>query len=221
MNAENFLARFFGVFIQRRTYLNLLYLALAFPLGLFYFIFLVVGLSVGLSLIIIWVGLLILPVVFAGWWAFAAFERQMAIGLLNVKIPPMTRAEPPKAKWSDKAAAYLTNPVTWKSLAYLFLKFPLGTFSFVVLVTLAALTGTFLAAPVIYPFIEPQVWFTWNSVWQIDTLNEALVAFFIGVGLLFVSLHTFNGLAWVSGQLARLMLGDFRPPLPAADARET
>ena len=54
------LARFFGVVARRESWLNLLYLALAFPLGLFYFIFLIVCLSVGISLVIIWVGIFIL-----------------------------------------------------------------------------------------------------------------------------------------------------------------
>jgi hypothetical protein len=37
----NILVKFFGVAARSQTYLNLLYLFLAFPLGLAYFIFLV------------------------------------------------------------------------------------------------------------------------------------------------------------------------------------
>ena len=37
------LGRYFGVIVRGQTYLNLVYLALAFPLGLFYFVFLVTG----------------------------------------------------------------------------------------------------------------------------------------------------------------------------------
>lgn len=39
------LARFLAAPLEARSYTNLLYLALAFPLGLSYFIFLAVGLS--------------------------------------------------------------------------------------------------------------------------------------------------------------------------------
>src|SRR5512142_3250624 len=85
------LSKFFGVVIRGQTYLNALYLLLAFPLGLFYFVFLVTGLSVGIGTVIIWVGLLILALVFAGWYAMLAFEREMAIGMLRENIPPMSR----------------------------------------------------------------------------------------------------------------------------------
>ena len=43
MPASQFLAKFFGVAIRGQTYLNLIYLSLSFPLGLVYFIVLVVG----------------------------------------------------------------------------------------------------------------------------------------------------------------------------------
>ncbi|HEY5574673.1 MAG TPA: sensor domain-containing protein [Anaerolineales bacterium] len=221
----DYLRRFFGVIARSSTYLNLLYLLLAFPLGLFYFIFLIVGFSLGFSLLIILVGIFILLIVFAGWIAFGAFERQLAIWLLREEIPPMT---PPRLR--DRPAestiswngfiAYLANPATWTSLVYLFAKFPLGIISFVALVVAAALTGVFLTAPLTYSIVQPQVWFTWNSVWVIDTLGDALLAFLIGIPLLFISLHVLNGLAWVSGKFARVMLGtagalEERPASPA------
>src|SRR5512133_2745838 len=80
---------FFNVALRGQTYLNMLYLLLSFPLGLFYFIFLVVGLSLGFPLMIIWVGLFILLGVFAAWYALIAFERWIGITLLRVEIPPM------------------------------------------------------------------------------------------------------------------------------------
>ena len=74
----------FGVIARLQTWKNMAYLALAFPLGLFYFVFLVVGLALGVGLVIIWVGLPILAVVVLAWWAFAGFERLQAEHLLGV-----------------------------------------------------------------------------------------------------------------------------------------
>lgn len=222
----DYVRRFFGVIARSSTYLNLLYLLLAFPLGLFYFVFLIVGFSLGLSLLIILVGIFILLIVFAGWIAFAAFERQLAIWLLREEIHPLTPARlrdgaaESTVSW-DGFIAYLSNPATWTSLVYLFARFPLGIISFVALVTATALTGAFLTAPLTYTVVQPQVWFTWNSVWVIDTLGDALLAFLIGIPLLFTSLHVLNGVAWVSGKFARVMLGTAgaiqeRPVPPAA-----
>ena len=109
--STNPLAKFFGVFLDGQSYLNALYVLLAFPLGLFYIIFLVVGLSLGISLLILWVGILILLVVLGGWWAFAAFERQMAIWMLREDIPPMLRpGGQPQGIWAQ-LVGYLTNQI--------------------------------------------------------------------------------------------------------------
>ncbi len=209
---ENFFKRFFGVIIRGQTYLNLLYALLAFPLGLFYFIFLVTGLSVGIGLIIIWVGLLILGLVMAAWWLFILFERQLATGLLRVELDPVetpnTRAA--ATTWK-KLGAYLSNPVTWKGLLYLILKFPLGLAIFIALTVAASLTAYFLTAPLTYQFLHPEIWFWSDTLWQIDTLSDAMIAFVIGVPLLFLTLHLVNGIAWVSGWVVKALLGNPQP----------
>lgn len=218
----NSLAIFFGVAVRGQTYLNALYLFLAFPLGLFYFIFLVTGLSLGVSLVIVWVGIFLLLIVFAIWYALLIFERQMAISMLHEDIPPITREnDAGKTNW-QKLKSALANPVTWKGLLYLLAKFPIGIISFVVLVTLLTLSFTLLAAPLYYQWVHPQVSVDFgytlsnsisNSIWAVDTLTEALLASFAGLLLFFISLHIFNALAWVSGKFARVMLGDFRHPM--------
>lgn len=216
----NALKKFFGVLVRPQTYLNMLYLMLAFPLGLCYFIFLVVGISVGLPMIILWVGLLILAIVFAVWYGLIVFERKMAIVLLNENIPPIMRQDlSGKTTW-QKFKAVLGNPVTWKGLLYLLAKFPLGILSFVMLITLASISAALLAAPFYYQTVQPVMNITIDGlhslpVWRIDTLNEALVACLAGGMLTLISMHIFNGLAWVSGKFARIMLGNFSTPAAA------
>ncbi|HSS78752.1 MAG TPA: sensor domain-containing protein, partial [Thermoanaerobaculia bacterium] len=130
------LAYFFMAPFRWRTYANLLYLLLAFPLGLIYFVFLTVGLTLGYGLTVIWVGIPILALVFAGSWGMSALERRLAIGLLGAEVPPM--APPPTASangfW-QRVKAFLANPVTWKGMAFLLLKLPLGIVSFTAVVT--------------------------------------------------------------------------------------
>lgn len=205
----NILSKFFGVIANSQTYLNYIYLFLAFPLGLIYFIFLVVGLSIGLATLILWVGLLVLLIVIGGWWLLAGFERVMAISLLRVDIPPMTTPRTDKAQTSlEKLGAFLSNPVTWKGLVYLLAKFPLGIVSFVVLVTFTAVTLVMISAPFTYQFIQPEVWLWGGDVWRIDTMGEAVTGAIAGFFLIFISLHIFNGLAWISGKFAQIMLGN-------------
>lgn len=218
------LKKFFGVAVQGQTYLNLLYLFLAFPLGLFYFIFLVTGLSLGVSLVIVWIGLFLLAVVFAVWYSLIVFERQMAIWLLGEEIPPISRQDLRGLSLWQQFKAAVANPVTWKGLAYLLAKLPLGIVSFTFLVTFAALSVSLLAAPFYYQLVHPQVDLTWtgplsNSIWVVDTLGEALLASLAGVFVSLVSMHILNALAWISGKFARVMLGNAaapaQPPAPA------
>lgn len=206
---ENVFKRFFGVIARGQTYLNLLHVLLAFPLGLFYFVFLVTGLSVGIGTIIVWVGLVILALVMAAWWLFILFERQLAVGLLRVEMDPLETPNTREAQTTwKKIGAYLGNPVTWKGLLYLFLKFPLGLAIFIVSTVAISLTAYFITAPLTYQFINPEVWFTFNTFWRIDTLSDAMIALVIGAVLLFVTLHLVNGMAWISGWLAKVLLGN-------------
>lgn len=221
------ITRFFGVVTQGQTYLNALYLLLAFPLGLAYFVFLTTGISLGLGMIILWVGLLILAAIFAAWYGLAAFERWLAMTMLREDIPPMVRQDlSDKTLW-QKFVITFKNPVTWKGLAYLVAKFPLGIITFTVVVTLAAVSISLIAMPFYYQYVHYDITIE-NSLfqpWLVDTLPEAVGVSIIGILIGLVSLHIFNGLAWISGKFARVMLGNFTdaqalPPTPVAPAVE-
>lgn len=205
-NPNQFLEKYFKIIASGQAYLNTLYLLLAFPLGIFYFTFLVTGLATAIPLIIIWVGLILLPLVMGAWWLLAAFERQLAIHLLKEEIPPMSpRTKSGEDIWA-RLKDFLLNPVTWKSLVYLFLKFPLGIFGFVVVVTLTSLTLVLLSAPLTYQLFEMQVIASPTLSWQINTLNNAVIATLVGILLWPASLWAFHGLAWINAKFAKLML---------------
>ena len=218
----NLLVRFFTAPIEVRTYTNALYLALSFPMGLFYFIFLTVGLTTGFALTIIWVGLPILALVFASSFGMAALERRLAIHLLGAKVPPMApqRTGAPENVWK-MVQEFLSNPVTWKGMGFLFLKLPLGVFTFALTVALASLSLGMLAAPVLYQWSDLFVGF-----WIVDTLGEALLVSAFGVVTMLVSLNVFNVVAIAWREVAEAMLGSERfaipaistlPPAPASD----
>lgn len=219
MNTENqekhlnLWMRFFTAPIEVRTYTNLFYLALAFPLGMFYFIFLLTGLALGFSLTIIWVGLPILAVVLAASWGMAALERRLAILLLGAEVPPMTPAATaePQGIW-QRVQEFLGNPVTWKGLGFLFLKFPLGILSFVLTLVLLVVPAAFLFAPVAWGFdgVYYEIPF-----WNVDTFGETLILAALGLMGLLVSLNILNGLGRVWRELAEVMLGSRRFEVPA------
>jgi hypothetical protein len=196
------LKRFFAVVIRGRSYLNALYLLLAFPLGMLYFVLLITGFSLAVGLWVLWVGIFLMALVVALWWGLAVFERKMAIWLLGEDIPPMHRPDVPRGSFLEKVKAHFGNPVTWKSLGYLVAKFPLGVITFTIAITLISLAAGLVAAPFVYQAGEMHLGFT-----EVDTLWKALLC--SGAGLIFfvLGLHAMNILATVSGRFARLMLG--------------
>jgi hypothetical protein len=209
----NLVMRFFMAPIEVRTYTNLFYLALTFPLGLFYFIFLLTGLAVGFGLTIIWVGLPILAIVFASCWGMAALERRLAILLLGAEVPPMAppATGQPRDVWTA-VKEFLANPVTWKGLSFLFMKLPLGMLSFVLTLASLVIPTAFVFAP-----------FAWGidgvyydiPFWNVDTFGETLILSALGFMGLLVSLNVLNLLGRVWRELAEVMLGSRRFEAPA------
>ena len=102
--------------------------------------------------------------------------------------------------------AHLSDRLTWTGMLYLFLKFPVGVASFVIVVTLASLTASLLGAPFYY-WVGDGIDF---DIWQVDELWEALIFMLAGVPSLFISLHLFNATAYVSGRIARVMQAKFQ-----------
>ena len=200
---------FFKVVINGQAYLNLVYLLAAFPLGVFYFVFLVTGLSLGVSLSILWVGIPLLLMVGVGWWMLARFERLISIHWLKEEVPSITVPHNPVEGIWPTFKSYITNPVTWKSPLYLFLKFPLGVATFTILIILVSLTLAFLTLPLTYQVLDFQIggFFSVDQIlWQVDGLGEALVGTLIGLILWPATLQLINGMTWVHAKFARVML---------------
>jgi hypothetical protein len=202
-NSPNSLLKLFNVFTYPQTYLNLVYLFLAFPLGLTYFIILITGISLGIGLLILWVGFLILVAVLALSWAFTIFERQLAINLLRIHIPQKPSTSVPGETVLHQLKRLATNSQTWKGMLYLFLKFPLGTITFTVAVTLLAVSFSLILAPVIYQFVPINFFYV-----QVNNFSLALLMMVIGIFALPLSLHALNYVAELWGKVSEIFLGE-------------
>jgi two-component system phosphate regulon sensor histidine kinase PhoR len=197
------------VVLDTQSYRNMFYLLLSFPLGLCYFVVLVTGIALGVGTLIIWIGVPLLILLMMAWWYIAVFERSMAARLLRVTVAPLGDAAPASLSWWQTLPARLSNKMTWKTLAYLLLKFPFGLITFILIVTLSALSIALTVVSLV--------------IWMITVPFVALILALRGISplgrplrnyLLFAALgpgmptvHVLNGLAYLSGQWAHLMLG--------------
>ena len=210
---DSAIVRFFGVVRRPETWLGILFNWLAFPLGLFYFVFLVTGLSLGVGLVVVWVGIPILLVVAGAWWLFGAFERVQARYLLRADVPPAPREwEKAEGIWG-KLKAHFGSSATWKDLVYLLAKLPLGIVSTTLLVTAAAMVFWFVAMPFFSLFDVPII----NNTW-VPPLWFGLVCLPLGILVFFVALHVINGWSWVCARWAEVMFCGPRAGLPAQPA---
>lgn len=205
---------FLGVVTWRQTYLNILYLLLGFPLGLAYFIFYVLGGALGAGLFILLVGaaILLLLILAAQW--LGAFERLLAVHVLNMPIIPGHTAWRDGESLGRYLKAAFRNRTTWTGLVYLLAKFPLGLASWLVVVVGALVTVALLGAPLMDVFGGAITFGSWHP----ETWGELLLLSLIGLVLLPLVLHLFNGLAWLWGRFTRLMLGGPSPAKPRPSA---
>ena len=210
---------FFGVIADPQSYLNIVYLLLGLPLGIAYFVFLVTGISVGFGLLVIWVGVPVLALVLVGSWAMCRFERLLVNALLKEDLPAVSRED--RSRQSEggsqrlgaeerlfigawrRLKSHLSDRLTWTGMFYLLLRFPMGIATFVIAVVLISVTGSLLGAPAYY-WVDDGIDF---GIWQVDELWEAIILTLIGIPAVFVALHLMNGTAFLSGWLARVMLG--------------
>lgn len=214
----------FGVPFRLQTYKNLAYLALQFPLGIAYFVTLVVLFTTGLALSLLGVGLVLVLATLLGVTAVATVEAWLADTLLSVSVT----GRPVGVDLDDGVLSFvrdlLLDPGTYVSLGFLLAKFGVGLGVFTVLTFLVSITVSLLAAPFVYDLpgsygfvvhetvtFAPEIRFVqdlWSvtfspvvqlSSWNVDTLNEALIVAAVGVVVLVVAMHVVNALAWALG----------------------
>jgi Putative sensor len=180
-----------------RSWTALTHHLLGLPLGIVYFTWLVTGLSVGLGLIITLVGIPILTLVMASVRPLLAGERALSNALLGTDIPPAPIA-PHGEGWLGRLKAYWTDSATWRGIAYLLARFPVGTFTFSVAVAAYSSALYLIAAPLLAPLDELQL-----GIWEPDTVLEGVALVPLGAILLLAAAWISEGMAAMSGALAR------------------
>jgi Putative sensor len=180
-----------------RGYTALTHHLLGLPLGIVYFTWLVTGLSLGLGLAITLVGIPILTLVLASVRPLLAGERAMSNALLGTQIPSAPLA-PRGEGWLGRLKAYWTDSATWRGMAYLLVRFPVGTFTFTVAVTAYATALYLLAAPIVAPFDAIEL-----GIWEPDTVLEGLALVPLGAALLLAAGWISEAMAAMSRALAR------------------
>lgn len=193
-----------SAYSDRRTYGSLAYSLLGLPIGVFGFVVVVTGFSLGLGLIVTLLGIpvLVATLVFAR--AMAMMERRLAWSLIGAAKP---RRSPP-ASASDgifwqRLRELVTGRDAWREVAFVVLRLPLGILGFTIAVTIVGMMfGGFIHPIVTAAGFEDQI-----GTWVIDTIPESLV--YLPFSLLFLLVGPRILLGWgeASGRIATWFLG--------------
>ncbi|MVO99938.1 sensor domain-containing protein [Paenibacillus lutrae] len=153
---------------------NFWFLLLTFGTGFFYFCFYMVSLTFGLSLSFTLIGIPLLKNIMRTTQTFTQYERIQTKLYTDISIesyPGKALAE--GSVWLQ-AKEELLDPVNWKAIQWLMLKFLLGLVCFLGAFVLYISPLIMIAAPLLLHFVDMYI------VVPIDTLFKSLVVMVIG-----------------------------------------
>ena len=145
---RSLLARFFGVVADPHTYGALFYMLLSLATGIFFFTWVVTGLSLSLGLLILIIGIPLTVLFFGSVRGLALLEGRLVEALLGERMPRRPRYTDRSRTWLQRIGDMFTDGRTWLTLLYFVLMLPLGVIYFTLAVTLLSLSLSLIWAPV-------------------------------------------------------------------------
>ncbi len=201
------LARFFGVALEPRTYGSLFYMLLSLATGIFFFTWVITGLSLSLGLMILIIGIPLTVLFFGSVRGLSLLEGRLVEVLLGERMPRRPRYADRSRSWLQRIGDMFTDGRTWLTMLYFVLMLPLGILYFSVAVTLLSTSLAFIWAPVASLlalngaggiYIDSELLLL--PLWAMPMLA------IVGVVLLFCTLHLARGVGYLHGQMAKHLL---------------
>jgi len=198
------LQRFFSVMIDPRAYSALLFNLLGLITGIGYFTWAATGTALSLGLSVLIFGLPFALLFLATLRALALAEGRLVESMLGVRMPRRPELGAPARGIWERIRHWLSDGRTWSTLAYLFLKLPLGILSFTVFTVLICLSAGLMATPVVQALGFPVAIFgSYELYWPLWALWMPVAT---GALLLVTTLHLARLAGAGQGRLAKVML---------------
>ena len=200
---RSLLARFFGVAVDPHTYGALFYMLLSLATGVFFFSWVITGLSLSFGLMILIIGIPVTVLFFGSVRGLALLEGRLVEVLLGERMPRRPTYTDRSRGWLQRIGDMFTDSRTWLTMLYFVLMLPLGIAYFTVTVTLLATSIGLIWAPVGVLF-DTYGAIYWDGE-QLSFLHTVLMMLG-GVLLLFLTLHLARGVGKVHGLVAKHLL---------------
>jgi len=201
------LGRFFGVAADPRTYGALFYSVLALATGIFYFTWVVTGISLSAGLAVLIIGIPFAILFLGSVRVLSLVEGRIVEAMLGERMPrrPLYAARD-RGVW-EAIKEMFVDPRTWSTLLYMLAMLPLGIVYFTLTVTLLSVALSCIAAPLLLGFGAFDNW--WIDNYDVGMMLypwQLPIVFVGGVILLFATLHMVRGIGRMHGQLAKHLL---------------
>jgi len=201
---ESALGRFFGVVADPRTYASMFYMVLALATGIFYFTWVVTGVSMSFGLAVLIIGIPFVILYFGSVRVLSLVEGRIVEVMLGERMPRRPLYSERGKPLLERIKDMFTDPRTWSTQLYFLLMLPLGIVYFVFVVAGLSVSLSLIATPVL-------LLLGYADVVQMDGINlhpqwAWPIALVVGTVLLFAVLHGVRAIGRLHGQLAKHLL---------------
>jgi len=182
-------AKFFGVVADRRAWGAFLYFLVSGLTGCIFGMWALLGTAVSLFTLILIIGLPVTGLFLLSIRGIALIEGRIVEELLGLRMPRKPLFVQKGLSWNEKFKALITESHTWKALAYMVMRFPMGMIYFVGTAAMFALSLKCFLYPLWYwglgrPLITlSQSQQIYPPVWSVPLISAA------GIILLPLILH--------------------------------
>ncbi len=206
--------RFFGVAADARAYAALFYMLLSLATGVFYFAWVVTGLSLSIGLSVLIIGVIVPVVFFGSVRVLALVEGRIVEVMLGERMPRRPIYANREQPLLRRIGAMFTDPRSWSTLLYMLLMLPLGVGYFSVAVTGISVSLALIFGSIAQGLMEVGVLAGPMGIYFDGNLQDAILpawyalplVFIVGVLMLFTLLHLARGVARLQGALAKHLL---------------
>jgi uncharacterized membrane protein len=212
--AHSALGKFFGVFLDPRTYTALFLMLLGLPRGIIYFVLAVAGLSLsaGFSVLIIGVPFFLLFMAICRVVSLA--EGRLIEAMTGVRMPRRPVYQGKALGFWARIGEMLKDRRTWTTIAYLILMLPIGIANFVIAIAGLSVSLSLTALPIVGLLAQHglfgmggvEVFSTAQPEWVFNTMFGVPLLGLAGVLLLTSLMHLARGLGRLQAMFAKSML---------------
>jgi len=200
------LGRFFGVAAEPRTYSALFYMVLALATGIFYFTWVVAGVSMTAGFGVLVIGIPFAILYFGSVRMLSLMEGRIVEVMLGERMPRRPLYTGREKPLLERIKDLFLDPRSWSTQLYFLLMLPLGIAYFTTVVVGLALSLGLIAMPFLGLFGHSDAITLQGAGIVLDSPWSWVIGAVCGVVILFACLHLVRVIGGWHGQLAKSLL---------------